>query len=125
MRILVCGGRDYADARALNEALDALHREKTMTRLIHGGARGADSLAAFWAITRGIPVLLFPADWRNHGKSAGFLRNARMLREGRPDLVAAFPGGKGTAHMVKLAREAGVPVLEITGQPADRKGGRP
>jgi UDP-N-acetylmuramoylalanine-D-glutamate ligase len=35
-----------------------------------------------------------------------------MLRDGRPELVVAFPGGKGTAHMVKLARAAGVPVRQ-------------
>jgi len=54
MKILVCGGRDYANAPALNEALDAIHREKHVTRLIHGAARGADALAAAWAASRGI-----------------------------------------------------------------------
>ncbi len=39
MNVLVCGGRDYADVRALNQALDAIHREKNITRLIHGAAR--------------------------------------------------------------------------------------
>jgi hypothetical protein len=116
MNVLVCGGRDYADVRALNEALDAIHREKTITRLIHGAARGADSLAAAWAGSRGIPALAFPADWKKDGKAAGFVRNARMLRDGRPELVAAFPGGKGTAHMVSLARAAGVAVGQIIGE---------
>ncbi len=112
MKALVCGGRDYANSRALDEALDAIHREQAITRLIHGAARGADSLAADWARRRGIPALAFPADWKHDGRVAGFVRNARMLRGGCPDLVVAFPGGKGTAHMVKLARDAGVPVLE-------------
>jgi hypothetical protein len=124
MRVLVCGGRDYADARALNEALDAIHRETPITRLIHGAARGADSLAATWAVSRGIPASAFPADWKQDGKAAGFIRNARMLRDGRPELVVAFPGGKGTAHMVKLAKDAGVPVREIA-EPAAIQGGRP
>ncbi len=121
MRILVCGGRDYADIPALDTALDAIHAQRPVTRLIHGAARGADSLAAAWARSRGIPTLPFPADWNKHGKAAGFLRNATMLREGCPDLVVAFPGGKGTAHMVKLARNAGVTVLEA----ADQDGSRP
>ncbi len=125
MNVLVCGGRDYADASALNEALDAIHREKNITRLIHGAARGADSLAAAWARSRGIPALAFPADWKKDGKAAGFVRNARMLRDGRPDLVVAFPGGKGTAHMVKLARAACMSVLEIAKPVDSRNGGRP
>jgi hypothetical protein len=36
-----------------------------------------------------------------------------MLDEGKPDLVIAFPGGRGTADMVKKARRAGVEVVEI------------
>jgi hypothetical protein len=36
-----------------------------------------------------------------------------MLAEGAPGLVVAFPGGKGTANMVRLSREAGVEVREI------------
>lgn len=45
MRILVCGGRDYASAATINVELDALHAERGITRLIHGAAHGADSLA--------------------------------------------------------------------------------
>jgi hypothetical protein len=123
MHILICGGRDYADVRALNEALDAIHRKNNVTRLIHGAAHGADSLAAAWALSRGIPAIAFPADWNKDGKAAGFVRNARMLRDGRPELVVAFPGGKGTAHMVKLARAAGVAVLEPAEPAATRDGG--
>jgi uncharacterized protein (DUF58 family) len=122
-RILVCGGRDYADARALGAELDALHAGNPVTDLIHGAARGADSLAAAWARSRGISIRPFPADWDRHGKAAGFLRNVRMLREGRPDLVVAFPGGRGTAHMVGLARRAGVAVLEAARPHPE--GGRP
>lgn len=124
MNVLVCGGRDYADARALAEVLDAFHGETPITRLIHGAARGADSLAAAWARSRGIPERAFPADWKKDGRAAGFVRNARMLREGRPELVVAFPGGKGTAHMVNLARAAGVPVRQIAGPVGVRDGDR-
>jgi hypothetical protein len=35
-----------------------------------------------------------------------------MLREGRPELVVAFKGGRGTAHMVTIAAAALVPVLK-------------
>ena len=124
MNVLVCGGRDYADARALNEALDALHRERVVTRLIHGAVRGADSLAAAWARSRGIPALAFPADWKKDGQAAGFVRNARMLRDGRPELIVAFSGGKGTAHMIRLAKATGVPVRQIA-EPAATRGGHP
>jgi hypothetical protein len=81
--------------------------------VIAGGARGADTLAAQWAADRGIPAEVYMADWQGQGRKAGPIRNQRMLDEGRPDLVAAFPGGKGTAGMMALARKAGVPVIVL------------
>ena len=48
-----------------------------------------------------------PADWTKHGKAAGPIRNQKMLDE-CPDLVVAFPGGKGTADMVRRAMKAGI-----------------
>ncbi len=112
MRILVCGGRNYTGAATMNAELDVLHAERGITALIHGAARGADALADAWARSRGIPVTAFPAEWSKHGKAAGFRRNETMLRNGKPELVVAFPGGRGTAHMVRLAT-AGVSLKRI------------
>lgn len=53
------------------------------------------------------------ADWEDLGRKAGPIRNQRMLDDGRPELVVAFPGGPGTAHMCRIAREAGVEVIEV------------
>ena len=113
MRILLCGGRDYSDPARLYAVLDSIHRDHVVGEVIHGAARGADSLGATWAKARGIPERAYPADWSKHGKSAGFRRNELMLADGKPDLVVAFPGGKGTAHMVGLAQTAGIPVRKI------------
>jgi hypothetical protein len=98
--------------------LDKLLDKLGVTTLIHGGARGADSLAAEWAMANGIPVLEYPVtpeDWRTIGKAAGPMRNQRMLDEGKPDLVVAFPGGSGTADMVRRAQRAGVKVINECG----------
>jgi hypothetical protein len=113
VRVLVCGGRDFDDRDTLNATLDELHRERGFTLLIAGGARGADSLAEAWAIAAGVPCKVYMADWENLGRKAGPIRNEQMLAEGRPELVVAFPGGRGTAHMVRIAREAGVEVEVI------------
>jgi hypothetical protein len=82
--------------------------------MIEGDARGADRIAGEWADLRGIEHVNFSADWKKLGRTAGPIRNEQMLREGKPDLVIALPGGRGTAHMVRIAREAGVRVIEIT-----------
>ena len=104
MRILVCGGRDFADIKMLDRVLGEIHSETPITALIHGQARGADNMAAYWAAQLGIPREAFPADWKAHGKAAGPIRNKQMLHEGKPDLVVAFPGGRGTANMIKQAK---------------------
>ena len=74
---------------------------------------GADTLGAEWAKAQGIPCEVYMADWEGLGRKAGPIRNQRMLDEGKPDLVVAFPGGRGTADMVRRARSAGLDVLEI------------
>lgn len=115
MRVLVCGGRDYADEKGLRLVLDAMHRVTPFTLMIHGAARGADQLAANWAVAHGIPLRAFPADWNRHGRAAGPRRNEKMLHDGKPEKVVAFPGGRGTAHMVGIARKVGVQVVTVTG----------
>lgn len=112
-KALVCGGRDYSDRQKLYEVLDEMHRHKPIGLLIAGGARGADSLAADWASYRNVEKRVFRADWENEGRSAGVKRNQRMLDEGEPDLVVAFPGGRGTADMIRRAEAAKVPVVRV------------
>jgi len=94
--------------------LDALDYDKTITHIIHGGATGADSNAGHWArMMDGVTELRFDADWKRHGKRAGPIRNQKMINHGKPDLVVAFPGGRGTADMVRRAMAAGVTIMEI------------
>lgn len=112
MRVLVCGGRDYADQPKVFDELARLHADKPITLLIEGGARGADFLAAQWAHLNGVPRESYPADW-SKGRAAGPIRNKRMLDEGKPDLVVAFPGGRGTANMIEQARRANVRILHF------------
>lgn len=112
MRVIVCGGRDYSNVQRLEALMDGFLREFGISRVIQGGADGADRLALKWAWKRGIPCDNFPADWALHGKAAGPIRNAQMLKEGRAQMVIAFPGGRGTADMIRQARAAGVEVVE-------------
>lgn len=113
MRVLVCGGRDYADEDKVCQVLDDVNKRTPVWLLIHGGAKGADMLAARWAWTRDVAQDRYEADWKQHGKAAGPLRNQQMIDKGKPDLVIAFPGGRGTADMVRRAKTAGVPVTEV------------
>lgn len=112
MIVLVTGGRDYDDRNTLYKTL----RAHSVTFLVHGDCKtGADKLARTWALERGIVQAKFEAPFTALGGKAGPQRNTAMLAMMRQvDLVLAFPGGKGTADMVKKAREAGVMVREIS-----------
>lgn len=111
VRVLACGGRDYFDTKAVFRALDAVHAKHTITLLIHGDAPGADRTAEAWAKKRQVPYLGVPAMWDKLKKAAGYERNGRMLLWA-PEVVIAFPGGKGTANMIEQADRAGVRVWE-------------
>lgn len=122
-RILICGGRDFEDHEMFKTAMHYIaerYLEHTLlgglldVTVISGGATGADQRAIEWAIGENVAYREFKADWNKHGKRAGYLRNKQMLEEGKPDLVIAFPGGKGTTMMIDLAAKAKVKVLKVS-----------
>lgn len=110
-RVLACGGRDFVMTDRYAAAFHEIVGRAGASILIHGGARGADTEAGKLARGRGMQVIVFMAQWERDGKAAGPIRNQRMLNEGKPDLVVAFPGGRGTADMVRRAESAGIPVI--------------
>jgi hypothetical protein len=99
----------YDDAACVYSMLDLFG----VSFVVQGGARGADALAGQWAQDRGGSQKRVPAEWIKHGRAADHIRNAAMLLE-KPDLVIAFPGGAGTADMVRQAKKAGGCVVAIT-----------
>jgi hypothetical protein len=116
---LVCGSRTYSDEKALFVWLDAARRNFGAPGVvIHGGAKGADEMAGWWAGNDDIEVQVFPADWGKDGKAAGPIRNARMALLLDPgDRVFAFldkplKESRGTADMVRRAEaRPGVSVI--------------
>ena len=126
-KVIVCGGRlfgeefqnidgDWIIRDGYNEERELFY--KTISEIpgidliIEGGAKGADAMAAEYARNHGIRFATVNPNWDRHGKAAGPIRNADML-DLNPTMVIAFPGGRGTANMVKQARDAGVEVIEI------------
>lgn len=117
MRVLICGDRNWANRDAIWDAI--LKYCKPGDTIIHGAARGADSIAGEIGnmMASKLTVLPFPADWAQYGKAAGPIRNQQMLIEGKPDEVWAFhddlPNSKGTKDMVTRAEKAGVRVRKF------------
>lgn len=115
-KVIVAGGRDFADYDLLKSKLDNLLVNRDPVEIVSGTARGADKLGEFYARTSKLDLALFPADWKPNGvfdKSAGYKRNAQMADYA--DALVAFWDGKsrGTMHMINLAKSAGLQVRVV------------
>ena len=112
------GGRDLAwpQQRVAAELL-ARSSGRLVHLLLHGGARGADAAIGRAAQQLGWSALVMPAQWQLHGRAAGPIRNRELLEQAVAQavaqsspgsiasvLVVAFPGGPGTASLVREAR---------------------
>jgi hypothetical protein len=119
----VCGGRNFLSGVAVYYALDMLDAERGIDTVIHGGAPGADTLAGKWAEDRSKACRVEFPDW-SLGRKAGPIRNQKMLDDYSPEIVVAFPGGRGTADMIRRAKAKGIEVVEPGmpfSQPTERK----
>lgn len=106
MKVIISGTRTIKDAALLEKAI--ADSGYTITRVIHGGARGVDTLAAQWASAHRVPTSVYLADWDGHGKAAGPIRNGDMLKDADA-LVAVWDGASpGTANMIRQAMNAGL-----------------
>lgn len=110
-RVIFSGSREFRDPEPVRMALESL-RKKGDWRVVHGAARGLDSLAGELAPGYSFEVEAHPAEWDKHKRAAGHIRNQKMVDLGA--LVAfAFPLGesRGTRDFIRRARAAQIPVL--------------
>ena len=112
-KVIVCGSRSFNDYGLLKSRLDRILSLKSDVEIVSGKARGADCLGEKYASKHDLPLTQFPALWDKYGRSAGFRRNHSMADYS--DACVAFWDGKsrGTAHMIDLCREKGLPVRVI------------
>lgn len=82
--------------------------------IVSGGASGADKLGERYAAEKGYTLKVFPADWANHKRSAGPIRNMEMVDYA--DYLIAFHDlfSRGTEHIIKIAKEKGLKVAVVT-----------
>lgn len=115
--ILVTGDRNWPRAgsqvQIIRDALRGYRKHNPV--IVHGAARGVDSIAGDCALALGYTVHPHPANWSEYHKAAGPIRNTEMLVQEKPDLVLAFHddivNSKGTRNMVNQAVDAGIPII--------------
>ncbi len=127
MIVLVTGGRDYVGDGLVAE-LERVDHETPIGLLVVGDARGADTIAYRWGLSKqeedslGLPrVVRHVADWNTWGLGAGPIRNQEMVdtvlsERGADEVVLclAAPGGRGTADCVRRALLADFEVRRVT-----------
>ena len=123
LRIIIAGSRDFNDYELLKKSAIEIITKKTMlpdlTRIISGGARGADTLGERFANEMGLEISRFIPDWDGLGKRAGYVRNAEMAKFAVEDdndgmLIAFWDGqSRGTKSMIDLAKRKGLQVAVV------------
>ena len=108
IRLAVIGSRTFDDYDLLSQVLGSVQR--TISIIVSDGAKGADTLAAKYALEHDILVHEILPQWDKFGRNAGYVRNVLIITNS--DALIAFWDGKskGTEHSINLAREAGIPV---------------
>ena len=111
MKVIIAGSRGFNDYETLCKFCDYIIGEpEDEVEIVSGTARGADKLGERYANDRKYTIKEFPANWNEHGKAAGYIRNGEMADYA--DTLIAFHDGesKGTQHMIDLANKKGINV---------------
>lgn len=115
--VLFTGSRDWDDYDTVATVVTRLQSLLGVFQIIHGGARGLDSIVDHVARWKGMnPEVVRPKYDRYHPKVAPKRRNLEML-DRHPDIVVGFWTGEkgGTTHCLDFAINVyRVPTMVIT-----------
>ena len=107
IKVGIIGSRSFVNWMDGYKRINPYYNKYKFTHIISGGAKGADKIAKMYANDYGFKYIEYPADWKKHGKEAGFIRNFDIVNNS--DFIIAFWNGKsrGTQHSINLAGELG------------------
>lgn len=108
INLAIVGSRNFTDFNKFEITVDDALKEWGLTtnhinRIVSGGAKGADTLADWYAKHNGIALTVYVPDWKAFGKAAGIMRNTDIVND--CEYLIAFPSrsGKGTQDSIKKA----------------------
>ena len=109
MNVAIIGSRSFTDYERAERFL--AEQNIDISRIISGGAKGADAIAERYASEHGISITVYLADWTRYGRGAGMIRNNLIIADA--DVVIAFWDGdsKGTKNSIELAHKADKQVI--------------
>lgn len=118
LKLIIAGSRNFQNYQGLNgyttEFLEKLgFTIRDDITVISGTASGADRLGEVWAKANGLNLLRMPADWKTHGKSAGYRRNVEMAEVADACIVFWDGKSRGSKHMIDIAKKKGLPLRVV------------
>jgi len=110
MKVIVAGSRTITDYNLVKKAIELSIEKKgwAITEVVCGMAKGVDTFGMRWAYENNVQVDKKPADWDLHGNAAGFIRNKEMAQYADACIVLYDGKSKGSANMIKQAKEHGL-----------------
>lgn len=112
IKLAIVGSRHYNNYAEFKQVVNKFVGN-TIGEIVSGGAPGADTLAEYYAQEYGIKITVYKAEWNVYGRSAGPIRNAKIVKHCDEVLAFVAPTSTGTKHTINLARQAGKKVTEI------------
>lgn len=97
-------------SRGLNVSNLETYLPDGVTEIISGGAKGIDTCAREYAISKGIQLTEYLPEYEKYGRTAPLKRNITIIEHA--DLVLAFWDGTshGTKFVIDNCRRRGIPV---------------
>lgn len=81
-----------------------------VSEIISGGAKGVDTCAKEYALSRGLKLTEFLPEYKKYGRAAPLKRNITIIENA--DMVLAFWDGssRGTKYVIDNCKARGIPV---------------
>lgn len=115
MKILISGARSLSDNKTYTELEKAL-KNLNPTTILHGGAKGVDTLAAQYATQNKLPQTVIKPDYTKGGKYAPLLRNTELVKQA-DKVICIYAADRirkgGTGDTYKKAMKAGKLAAEL------------
>lgn len=115
VKLIIAGSRvmPFSDFPLIQAAIDATAHRFEPVEVVSGYAPGADTWGEKWAWQVGLPFRRFPARWREEGKRAGLIRNARMAEYADALVVFIYGDSPGSRDMRQKMRALKKPVFDV------------
>jgi len=113
IKLAIVGSRTFSDYEKMCQEVNKNFNIEEIECIVSGGAHGADSLGARFAIESQIQLVEFKPDWRKFGRSAGFIRNRDIINT-CTHCIAFWDGqSHGTEDDINLCKKYGKPCIIV------------